>query len=379
MKYAIFGGSGFIGSHITRRLVQDQGQPTEIVSRTPLRTFLSNPNDLNWTFFHEICRTFLPNKMDFFLQVTGHHGLDTPLHLISYDLADYSRRGKLGCIFNECRQAAFVYSVGTSNTNRPLEDYIRDIFQAGLFLRFRPVGAKTILISSTEVYGGCPAGQQELSEESAPNYSAMIADPKSLDALTDFALELIEETTDHKRGLSASVLLLTGAFRQNNFHPRWHYGLSRLVIEGLFQKTGPALIFRVANVFGGRPMQPGKLITTLCRNAEADRPTSIISRRITKSFIHVDDVARAALLALISPVQDGVFNIADPENEVSIYDLARRIYEMMQKDPSLIKVDENSELAESHRFNVSRAERAFGFRPQYPLEQGLTRDLSRTE
>jgi UDP-glucose 4-epimerase len=88
-------------------------------------------------------------------------------------------------------------------------------------------------------------------------------------------------------------------------------------------------------------------------------------------FVHVTDVARASVLAALSDVSDGVFNVGTGV-ETSLNDLARMLLKVMGSSLQ-------PQYAESRKVNpvprrlasIEAAERAFGFRASVGLEDGL--------
>lgn len=90
-----------------------------------------------------------------------------------------------------------------------------------------------------------------------------------------------------------------------------------------------------------------------------------------QDFIYVKDVARAFLLAYMQK-KSGIYNIASG-NSISMRDLAKKIVDLSVSD-SKIKYSGAVDNQEGQKVSIdtSKAYNSLGFRPKYPLEEGLT-------
>jgi UDP-glucose 4-epimerase len=186
---------------------------------------------------------------------------------------------------------------------------------------------------------------------------------------------------------SASVYGLAEEFpTRESHHPydnRTLYGAAKLFNESLLRSFNEMynlsyVALRPFNVYGPRMDVYGAYTEVMIRwmdAIESGRPPTIFGDGTqTMDFVHVNDVARANMLAVSSTASDAVFNVGTGV-ETSLSQLADRLLAVMGS--SL-----RPQRAEARRINpvprrvasIEAAERALGFRAEVRLEDGL-RDL----
>lgn len=186
---------------------------------------------------------------------------------------------------------------------------------------------------------------------------------------------------------SASVLGLAESFpTTEDHHPynnRTIYGAAKTFNEGLLRSFADMyglryVALRYFNVYGPRMDVYGVYTEVLIRWMErlaAGLPPVIHGDGTqTMDFVHIQDIARANLLAAKSDVTDEVFNVASGR-ETSLNELAMTLTRIMgyalepQHQPARKVNNVTRRLADT-----SKAERALGFKTEISLEEGL-RDL----
>jgi UDP-glucose 4-epimerase/UDP-glucuronate decarboxylase len=160
--------------------------------------------------------------------------------------------------------------------------------------------------------------------------------------------------------------------------PRWSYAASKLAGESAVFSAARELSFapvviRFHNVYGPR-MGPTHVIPEFlerCR-AKAD-PFPVFGPEQTRSFLHVEDAARA-VLAVCDAVRAersraGIWNVGS-ERETVIADLAQAVFDVTGHHP---RVDARPAPPGSvaRRVPDVRKLAALGFRPRVALEDGL--------
>jgi UDP-glucose 4-epimerase len=91
----------------------------------------------------------------------------------------------------------------------------------------------------------------------------------------------------------------------------------------------------------------------------------------TMDFVHVEDIARANLLAAQAPVTDDVFNVASGV-ETSLTELARTLAEVMDAKPDPEYGPARTVNKVARRLaDTSRAQRMLGFTARIGLREGL--------
>src|SRR4051812_28697486 len=183
---------------------------------------------------------------------------------------------------------------------------------------------------------------------------------------------------------SASIYGLAEHFPTDESHHgygnRTLYGAMKLFNEGLLRSFSDMyglsyVALRPFNVYGPRMDTHGAYTEVLIRWMDAidsgRSPTIFGDGLQTMDFVHVTDVARASVLAALSPVSDAVFNVGTGV-ETSLLDLAQMLLKVMGSSLQ-------PQYAEARKVNpvprrlasVDAAARALGFRATVGLEEGL--------
>jgi len=183
---------------------------------------------------------------------------------------------------------------------------------------------------------------------------------------------------------SASVYGLADTFPTDEQHDpyanRTIYGAAKLFNEGLLRSFNEMyglhyVALRYFNVYGPRMDLFGAYTEVLIRWVEAiaaGRPPRIFGDGAdTMDFIHVEDIARANLLAASSPATDAVFNVGTGV-ETSLNQLAETLLSVMNSSVKPEHAPPRKVNAVSRRLaSVEAARDQLGFRAQISLEDGL--------
>ena len=187
---------------------------------------------------------------------------------------------------------------------------------------------------------------------------------------------------------SASVYGMADAFptteQQNAYNNRTLYGAAKAFGEGLLRSFNDMYgldytALRYFNVYGPGMDLHGVytevLIRWMERIAQGQPPVIFGDGLQTMDFVHVDDVARANILAATIPAKDQVFNVGAGV-ETSLQDLARQLAQVMGR-PDLVPVHVGDNPVNPVRRRlaaVAAAQDVLGFRSRISLDEGL-RDL----
>lgn len=183
---------------------------------------------------------------------------------------------------------------------------------------------------------------------------------------------------------SASVYGLADSFptgeRHHPYNNRTLYGALKTLNEGLLRSFNemhglPYVALRYFNVYGPRMDTHGAYTEVFIRWMEriaAGQPPLIFgSGAQTMDFVHVEDIARANLLAMKSDVSDAVFNVASGV-ETSLLELAQGLLRAMDSD---LRPEHGPERAVNpvprRLADTSAAREALGFSAQIGLDEGL--------
>jgi UDP-glucose 4-epimerase len=185
---------------------------------------------------------------------------------------------------------------------------------------------------------------------------------------------------------TASVYGLAGDFpTPETHHPysnRTLYGAAKLFNEGLLRSFHDMygldyVGLRYFNVYGERMDVHGVytevLIRWMERIASGEPPRIFGDGRHTMDFVHVEDIARANVLAARADVTDEVFNVASGR-ETTLEELARLLLRTMDSPLAPEYGPERAVNAVPRRLaDMTRARARLGFAPRIELEEGLRR------
>jgi UDP-glucose 4-epimerase len=215
----------------------------------------------------------------------------------------------------------------------------------------------------------------------------------AFESMAGGALNLFQAAVDERvdRVVAASSGVIYGAAdvlptpeTQHPYHDTTMYGALKGVEEGMLRAFGdrhelPYVILRYANVYGPR--------CALSRDAEVlvhwmEAIDSGNGIRIdgdgtqTADFVYVNDIVRANILAANASVRSAICNVGTGI-ETSLRDLASALIRAMDADVPIVFGPPRGVNAVPRRaLDGSEAERVLGFRPNTPLDGGLTQLVS---
>ena len=237
------------------------------------------------------------------------------------------------------------------------------------------------------------AGASIVFHEAAIRITQCAEEPRlAKEVLVDGTFNVLEACVQAKvrrvvAASSASIYGLAEEFpTDESHHPydnRTLYGAAKMFNEGLLRSFNDMyglnyVALRPFNVYGPRMDTHGAYTEVLIRWMDAidggSAPVIHGDGTTTMDFVHVTDVAKASVLAALSPATDAVFNVGTGV-ETSLNELARLLLAVMgshlhpQHAPAR-KINPVSRRLAS----VEAAARELGFRAAVGLEEGL-RDL----
>src|SRR3954469_11773514 len=213
----------------------------------------------------------------------------------------------------------------------------------------------------------------------------------ALEVLVDGTFNVLEAAVGAgvKRVVAASSASVYGQAEQfptaESHHPysnRTIYGAAKTFNEGLLRSFNEMfgldyVALRYFNIYGPRMDVHGVYTEVLIRWMEriaAGRPPLILGDGLqTMDFVHVEDIARANLLAAQADVTDEVFNIAAGE-ETSLLELAQRLLRVMGADADLVPGHGEARKvnAVTRRLaDITAARERLGWKAEIGLDEGL--------
>lgn len=228
--------------------------------------------------------------------------------------------------------------------------------------------------------------------------------------LSNFLTALAMTSKEPEKLLYMSSLSALGPRDEKNYSPlteetipipNTRYGASKLKAElRLMSQTAiPYIIFRSTGIYGPRDHDYFLMFESISKGFDF----SVGFRRQMLSFIYVEDLARAVYDALEKAPTGEVYNIAEPRSytqkefrRISAEVLGKKLvlpvtvpvwglkavtgvagfWGMWRNRPSTLNSDKYHIMKQRNwRVDVTKAERAFGFRAAVPLEEGVRRSV----
>lgn len=211
----------------------------------------------------------------------------------------------------------------------------------------------------------------------------------ALESLVDGTFTIIEAAVAHGvkkvvASSSASVYGLAETFPTTERHHPYNndtfYGAAKAFNEGMLRSFHAMngldyVAMRYFNVYGPRMDVHGLYTEVLIRWMERivrGEPPLIFGDGLqTMDFVHVQDIARANILAAKADVTDSVYNIATA-TETSLADLASALLKAMDSDLSPEHGPDRAVNGVTRRLaDISRAAADLGWTPEITLDDGL--------
>ena len=164
------------------------------------------------------------------------------------------------------------------------------------------------------------------------------------------------------------------------YNPRWSYGSSKIAGESLFVNYArhykfPMTIVRYHNIYGPRMGTEHVIPEFILRAARREDPFCIKGGSETRAFCYVDDAVRATVLCMENAAANGrIFNAGNDAEEISIIDLAKKIFSLVRFEPEL-DIRPAPEGSVPRRCPDIARIKGLGYTPQVSLVQGLKKTI----
>jgi UDP-glucose 4-epimerase len=181
---------------------------------------------------------------------------------------------------------------------------------------------------------------------------------------------------------SASVYgdaVFTPMTEEHPFNNRTMYGATKIAGEQFFravyeQHKLDYVGLRYMNIYGPRMDYKGTYVSVIMKVLDridaGERPVVFGDGSQAYDFVHVDDVARANILALESDATDACFNVGVGV-KTTINELVRLLLDITGSDLE-VEYKPQEQMFVTHRVgSTEKAEASLGFRATVPLEEGL--------
>jgi len=209
---------------------------------------------------------------------------------------------------------------------------------------------------------------------------------------TSNVLKAISENPQCKRVVvfSTSEIFGSNAFRTSENgdsvlasveDARWCYCISKMASEHLgfayYRQRGlPVVVVRPFNVFGPKRVGDHVVLRFILRALSNEDLEVYGDGTQIRAWCYIDDFCNALLQCLEKEEAVGqAFNIGNPLNTVTIYELAKKIVLLCDsKSKILLKKPDFTDI-DVRVPNTSKARKTLGYTPQVDLEEGLIRTI----
>lgn len=160
-------------------------------------------------------------------------------------------------------------------------------------------------------------------------------------------------------------------------NPRWSYGVSKIAGELLFLNYARARKFRASiiryhNIYGPRMGFDHVIPEFALRLLQKEDPFKIYGGAETRAFCYVDDAVAATELVMNSPNTDGDIVHIGKEDEISIANLAKKMFDIAGFHPELEMLPAPQGSVQRRCPDTSRL-LELGFAARVQLDEGLKR------
>ncbi|WP_159699590.1 NAD-dependent epimerase/dehydratase family protein [Arthrobacter sp. 18067] len=237
---------------------------------------------------------------------------------------------------------------------------------------------------------GLTSGKDLVFHQAAIRITQCAEEPRlALEVLVDGTFNVLEAAAEHKvdkliTASSASVYGMAEDFptreRHHHHNNDTFYGAAKSFNEGMARSFRAMsglnyVALRYFNVYGPRMDVHGLytevLVRWMERIVDGLPPVIFGSGQQTMDFIHTADVARANVLAAVSDVREGVYNVASG-TETSLAELAHALLAVMDSPLHLDHGPERAVNGVARRLaDISAAREHLGFEAAVGLEDGL--------
>lgn len=234
------------------------------------------------------------------------------------------------------------------------------------------------------------AGKDLVFHQAAIRITQCAEEPRlAVDVMVNGTFNVLEAAVEAKvpkvvAASSASVYGMAEEFPTTERHHPYNndtlYGAAKTFNEGLLKSFRAMygldhVLLRYFNVYGPRMDVHGAytevLVRWMERIADGLAPLIFGDGSQTMDFVFSEDIARANLLAAVSPISEGVYNVASG-TETSLKQLAETLLKVMNSDLHIEYGPERAVNSVSRRLaDTTAARRDLGFEATVGLEDGL--------
>lgn len=158
---------------------------------------------------------------------------------------------------------------------------------------------------------------------------------------------------------------------------RWSYAIAKLAGEHLvkaYHRQGgvPVVTVRPFNVFGPRRLGSHAVLSFILNSLQGNPIEVHGDGSQIRSWCYIADFCDALVEMIVRPAAVGEdFNIGNPKNTITIYELARMVLEVTGRPVPIILTDSPFPDIEIRVPSLEKARQILDYKPAYDLRQGL--------
>ena len=162
---------------------------------------------------------------------------------------------------------------------------------------------------------------------------------------------------------------------------RWCYCISKLASEHLalsyYRQRGlPAVVIRPFNIFGPKRVGDHVVLRFILKALRNEDLEVYGDGTQIRAWCYVDDFCDALLQCLeVEEAVGQAFNIGNPRNTLTIYELAKKVISLCGSKSSIIFRALDFTDVDIRVPNTAKARDVLGFIPKFDLEKGLSRTI----
>lgn len=152
--------------------------------------------------------------------------------------------------------------------------------------------------------------------------------------------------------------------------PRWTYALSKIAGEMLVINSGlPYIVGRMQNPYGPRAGGDNLLPKMIKRILDGEKVLEVSTPNDTRPFTYIDDLI-SGLVFLMQEAESGIYNVCSPL-EVRIIDVVNALVNAAAVSDVQVVIPENANLeGERRSFDITKI-KSLGWEPEDDLVDGL--------
>jgi len=164
---------------------------------------------------------------------------------------------------------------------------------------------------------------------------------------------------------------------ESSLDPKSPYAENKAEVETLLKKMNtPSVILRYSNVYGPSQAAHSSIVANFIDKAIKGEDLTIFGDgNQLCDFIHVDDVARANILAMnLKNTSYEIFNITSG-TQTSVNGIAEKIIDLTKSSSKIVHVPSRVSDTTYPHIDISKAAHILGWKPNISLEEGLKQTI----